>query len=447
MPVETRLPPGPRAPKAVVGAVFISNSGSVLRRMQRRYGDAFTVHIPALGPSVALSSPDLVKQMFTAPPDVLVHGEDSPLGRVLGPGSLFALDGKEHLRERRLLLPPFHGERMKSYEAIIEDETLREVRTWEEGVEFKTLPSFMSITLNSILRAVFGAEGPQLRRLAELLPRFVGLGSRLAMLPWLHHDLGRLSPGGRFARERRAYDRIIDELIDATLADPRLDERSDVMALLLRAKYDDGAAMSRSAIADELLTLLAAGHETTATSLAWAVERLRRHPDVLARLVEEVAGTDSSLRAATIHEVQRTRSVIAGTDRLVAADVFELGEWRIPRGHRLVASASLIHNDERLRAPWAFSPDRFVDRKPETYTWIPFGGGTRRCIGAAFAQMEMDVVLRTLLREVELVPTTERGERWRFRGVAFAPAGGGKAVVRRVRSSPRPEAREVAAAA
>jgi cytochrome P450 len=190
--------------------------------------------------------------------------------------------------------------------------------------------------------------------------------------------------------------------------------------------------MSRSAIGDELLTLLAAGHETTATSLAWAVERLRRHPALLGRLAEEAQGDGAELRQATIHEVQRTRPVIASTDRLVGVEEFELGEWRIPRGHRIVQMATLIHFDPRFfERPEAFLPDRFLERSPDTYTWIPFGGGTRRCVGAAFAQMEMNIVLRTLLRTFEMEPTTDPDERWKPRGIAFAPARGGRAVVRR----------------
>jgi cytochrome P450 len=420
----------------VAGLLLLTNHGPVLDRFRRRYGDAFSVDMPVFGRGVIVSSPELVKEMFTASPDVLVFGQSSPLGEVLGPGSLFSLDGKQHLRERRLLLPPFHGDRMKSYEGIIEEEARREMAQWREGVEFATLPSFMRITLNAILRAVFGAQGPHQRQLARLLPSFVSLASRLTLLPWAQRDLGPLSPGGRLARRRRAYDRIIDAMIDEALADPQLEERTDVMALLLRANYEDGSSMSRSAIADQLLTLLAAGHETTATSLAWTVERLRRHPLVLERLNAEADAGGGELRTATIYEVQRTRPVITGTGRVVAADEFALGQWRIPRGYRVFAAMHLIHNDERFfERPSQFEPDRFVARKPDTYSWIPFGGGTRRCIGAAFAHMEMDVVLRTLLREFDLEATTEPGEKWHSRGVAFAPARGGRAIVRRARRS------------
>ena len=437
-PNMIRIPPGPRLPKPVAGVLTLTNAGRLTRALARKYGDAYTVQLPALGPTVVVSNPALVKQVFTAKPDVLAFGKNSPLGRVLGPGSLFSLDGEEHLRERRLLLPPFHGERMKSYEAIIEDETHRELATWAEGTEHETLSSFTRITLNAILRAVFGASGSLQARLAELLPPMVELGSRLTLLPWAQRDLGRLSPGGRMKRYRAQYDAIIDDLIEEALADPRLEERADVLALLLRAHYDDGSAMSRSAIADELLTLLAAGHETTATTLAWAVERLRRNPAALASLTEEARaeGAGSAYRTATIHEIQRTRPVIVATSRVVVGDAFELGEWRLPHGHRVLVSAILIHNDARFfDRPQSFEPERFLDRKPDTYTWVPFGGGTRRCIGAAFAQMEMDVVLRELARTFDLATTTEPGERWRSRGVAAAPSKGGIVVTRRVRET------------
>lgn len=431
---KSKLPPGPRMPKAVGGYVVLLNQMSTLKRLHRRYGDAFTMKLPILGPTVVISSPELIKQMYTASPEVLRFAEGNPLGEVLGPGSLFSLDGKPHLRERRLLLPPFHGDRMKSYEGIIEEETLRELARWREGVEFPTMESFMRVTLNAILRTVFGAAGPHQRRLAELLPSLVSLGSILTLLTWLRTDLGKLSPGGRYRRLRRKYDEVIDALIDEALADPDFEQRGDVLALLLDAHYDDGSKMSRSAIADELLTLLAAGHETTATSLAWGVERLRRHPELLARLQEEAEGEDRALRVATVHELQRTRPVITITDRVVYADQFELGDWLVPKGHRIAAVATLIHNDPRFfERPQDFHPDRFLERSPDTYTWIPFGGGTRRCVGAAFAQMEMNIVLRTLLRELDLQPTSEPDEKWKSRGIAFAPAKGGVAIVHRRR--------------
>jgi cytochrome P450 family 138 len=427
------MPPGPNLPRAVTTGIFLFAALPMLRALQRRHGDMFSIHVPVFGRSVIVASPDLVKQVFQARADALAFGEVSPLGEVLGAGSLFAMDGERHLAERRLILPAFHGERMRGYEPIIEQEARREFETWGEDVEFASMPSFMRITLNAILRTVFGAEGEAVRELASILPPFVTLGSRLALLPGLRRDLGPGSPGRRFARLRARYDAIVDGLIDAHRADAAASTREDVMSLLLGAHYDDGSAMSRSAIADELLTLLAAGHETTATSLAWTVDRLRRHPQVLERLVAEARGGDErALRMATIHEVQRTRPVIAATSRHTLID-FPLGGRVIPRGHQIIVSASLIHRDPRFFAdPGRFDPDRFLERAPDTYTWVPFGGGTRRCPGAAFAHMEMDVVLRTLLREFDLGTTTRPGERLRDRGIANAPARGGRVAVRRV---------------
>jgi cytochrome P450 len=402
------------------------------RRFRRRYGDAFTINLPTFGPTVVLSSPDLVKQVFQAKPDVLAFGVRSPLGDVLGPGSLFSMDGEQHLRERRLILPPFHGDRMKSYEGIVEEEALREMDTWPADQEFQTLPSFMRITLGVILRAVFGAGEGETSELASLLPKLVTRASQLTLVPWLRRDLGPGSPGRQLGQLRARYDAIIDQMIDARLCDPHAGESEDVLSMLLRANYDDGASMSRSAIADELLTLLAAGHETTATSLAWMIERLRRHPLILQRLTEEAEGEDNELRMASILELQRTRPVIIGTGRHAVQD-FPLDEYLIPAGYHLFVLATAIHSDERFfERPLQFDPDRFLARGPDSYTWIPFGGGTRRCPGAAFAHMEMDIVIRTLLRTFQLQTTSEPGEEWRNRGVAFAPRRGGRAVVRRL---------------
>ena len=333
------------------------------RRFRGQYGDAFTVNLPTFGRTVVVCSPDLVKQVFQAKPDVLAFGVRSPLGDVLGPGSLFSMDGERHLRERRLILPAFHGERMKSYEGIVEEEALREMGTWPADQEFETLPSFMRITLGVILRAVFGAGEAETSRLASLLPKLVTRASLLSLVPALRRDLGPGSPGRQLRQLRARYDAIIDRMIDARLGDPDAGEREDVMSMLLRANYDDGASMSRSAIADELLTLLAAGHETTATSLAWMIERLRRHPLILRRLAEEAEGESDELRMASILEVQRTRPVIIGTGRHVIQD-FPLGEFLIPAGHHVFVVATAIHSDERFfERPLQFDPDRFLGGK------------------------------------------------------------------------------------
>ena len=201
---------------------------------------------------------------------------------------------------------------------------------------------------------------------------------------------------------------------------------------MLRSTYDDGSRMSRKDISDELLTLLAAGHETTASTLGWAFERLTRHPDVLAALVEEADAGGNELRQATILEVQRARTVIDFAARRVYPTVYQLGEWAIPRGDSILVSIARIHeNPDVFPDPERFDPQRYVGGKPSAFAWIPFGGGTRRCVGAAFANMEMDVVLRTILRHFSIQTTTAPGERWHGRGVAFTPKDGGRVVVHR----------------
>jgi cytochrome P450 family 138 len=431
----TLPPPGPRLPKALATAMVVLIERPAMRYIHRRYGDVFTIDMPVFGRSTFVSRPDLVKQVFQASPEVLSYTNPSPLGKILGPGSLFSMDGRKHLDERRLILPAFHGERMRSYESIIEQEARKEMATWPSGSEFATLEPFMRITLNSILRCVFGAEGSDVDQLAKILPEFVTLGSRLALLPVLQRDFGPGSPGRKFQRLRGQYDEIIDRMISEALADPELEQRNDVMSMLLRAHYEDGSYMSRTAIADELLTLLAAGHETTATSLAWAVERLSRNPWVLRRLANEARSSDENkFRMATIYEIQRSRPVISATGRHTLQP-FRLDNFTVPAGQHVVVLASMIHQDARFfERPKEFQPDRFIEQRPDSYTWVPFGGGTRRCPGAAFAHMEMDIVLRTLLRSFDLNSSEAADEGWRNRGIAFAPAKGGIGSVTRLQS-------------
>jgi hypothetical protein len=438
------LPPGPRLPRFAQGLYTVTMPRRGLPRLRDRFGDTFSVNVPIFGRAVVISDPAQIRQLFLAGPDVVENIQPN-LGRVLGPGSMFALTGEEHRRQRKLLVPPFHGRRLAAHARIAAEETGRELATWPEGVPFATLPSMMRLTVSIIVRAVFGVEGEHLDLLRDLLPKSVSLGSKLAMVPRPRRVT--VGPWARMRRYRAEYNAVIDELIDRARHDPRLDERDDVLALLVQSRYDDGSSMTNAQIADQLLTLLSAGHETTATTLAWAVERLRRHPDVLADLAAETdaAETDAAqtgagggvlreavIREAVITEVQRTRPVIDLVGRQILVDGYQLGRWTLPRGANVLIDIALLHENPGLFPdPLAFRPSRFTEAKPDLYQWIPFGGGTRRCIGAAFANMEMNVVLKTLIRDFTLESTSEPGERWRSRGVAFAPADGGIAVVRR----------------
>ncbi|ANR91427.1 cytochrome P450 [Mycobacterium avium] len=429
-PAAVHLPPAVRGPKLLQGIGFAVSRRTMMRRLSRRYGNVFTLRLPMWGPVVMVSDPQLAKQIFTTSPDELGNIQPN-LSRLFGSGSVFGLEGDDHRRRRRLLAPPFHGKSMKNYESIIEEETLRETAGWPEGESFPTLPPMMRITLNAILRAVFGAEGAELDELRRLIPPWVTLGSRLAALP-KPQRYPRFGPWGQLDRWRRQYDGVIERLIAAEQADPNFAERTDVLALLLRSTYDDGAAMSHKEIGDELLTLLAAGHETTASTLAWAFERISRHPELLARLVEEADNGGNELRQAAILEVQRARTVIDFAGRHVYPDVYRLGEWVIPRGYSIIVGIAQIHdNPDVFPDPRRFDPQRFIDNKPSALSWIPFGGGTRRCVGAAFANMEMDVVLRTVLRHFTIETTDAPDEPWHCRGVAFTPKHGGRIVVHR----------------
>jgi cytochrome P450 len=427
MTATITLPDGPGSPRVVQAARLLANRNGTMHKLRDKYGTAFTVRTFALGPVVMLADPAEVRQLFLAGTDD-VDKSDVNLGSVLGAESFFAIRGDEHRRQRKLLTPPFHGRRLRAYESLMNEEAVREMRRWPRAREFAVMPSMMRITLNIILRAVFGADGAEQEELRGLLPKLVRVASMLAVAPIPRTKYG---PWGYFWKMRKQYDVVVDRLIDQALREERdgtLEKREDILALLVQARYDDGERMSRGQIRDQLLGLLAAGHETTATTLAWAVERLRRHPEVLARL----EANEPDLLDATIIETQRVRPVIEMTARQIQADTYELGRWVLPRGTVAAACIALLHDDPALFPnPSAFQPDRFVGAKPDTYGWIPFGGGVRRCIGAAFATMEMNVVLSALLRDYALVPTRAPGERRFNRGIAVAPARGGRAVVHR----------------
>ncbi|MDA2893488.1 cytochrome P450 [Mycolicibacterium sp. BiH015] len=434
-----RLPPGPRIPKLIQGAAVLAARYGSVAALGKRYGSTFTLQLPVFGETVVISDPVLVKDLFSTSRELVGRPQNNLGGDVLGPGSIFNLEGDELLARRRLLLPPFNGKNMRAYEDITEQEVVREMASWPEGVEFETLEPMMRITLNTILRAVFGAKGDELDELRIVIPAAVEFGSKIALLPSVvRRDVGPWSPGGKFARYRRRMDEICTSLIAEARSDPNFAERGDVLSLLLQARYDNGEPIPDPYIVDELLTMLVAGHETTSTQLAWTIERIRRHPELLQRLSDEVDAGGSELMAATIAESQRTRPVLTAALRRARTRI-RLGEWVIPEGDTIMASTQLaMAAEQSFPDAEKFNPDRFVGNPPNPFAWIPFGGGMMRCIGASFATMEMEVTLRTMLREFRLEPTSEPDEKPHSRGVTVTPGRGGRAVVRRRR---KPEAR------
>jgi cytochrome P450 len=411
-------------PRAVQTAIWSRQAQWFLEQSRARFGPMFSMKIAFEGDWVVLSDPDLVKQVFTGDPRVFHAGEGNDLLRpLLGANSILVLDDEVHMGQRKLLLPPFHGKRMEGYTQTMSDVAVREIERWPTGVPYKLRPRMQALTLEIIIETVFGVHGGErlgalrgaLRDFLDILtdPRL--LGPVLLIGP----DRIRAIPG-----YSRRVDRVA-ELILAEIAERRaasdLEERDDVLSLLCAARHEDGSPMSDAEIHDELLTLLVAGHETTATALSWAVERLVRHPDKLARLREEtIAGEDDYLNA-TIQETLRLRPVIVIVIRKLTEAV-ELGGWDLPAGTRVVPSIHLIHRDPAIYPePARFRPERFLETPPGTYTWIPFGGGVRRCLGAAFAQMEMAIVLRELVARRMIRPANPASERSFRRAITETP--------------------------
>ncbi len=428
------LPPGPSAPSVVQALRYARDPLGFLTGFQRRYGDIFTVRFPYFGHIVYVAHPDLVKEVFTGAPAVFHAGEANAtvLEPALGPNSVLTLDDAPHLRQRKLLLPPFHGERVQRYGELIEEMTRREMESWPLGEPFAMRPHTQRITLAVIMRAVFGVhdEG-RLARFEGLIDDFSRRVGLITSFPNLRRDLGRFSPWGKFVRSRDALDAFIYEEIRLRRADAGHEERDDVLSLLLGARDEDGEPMNDEELRDELITVLGAGHETTATGLAWAVERLVRKPRVLARLRESLAAGEEDYLNATVKETLRSRPVIVDVARKLKAPA-RIGGYELRAGtFVLPAIAALHYRADLFPEPREFRPERFLDGKADNYAWIPFGGGIRRCIGAAFAEYEMRIILREFVQRAELRPTDPKPERVRIRNITLAPAKGARVVLER----------------
>jgi cytochrome P450 len=400
----------------------------------RRFGDMFTLRITHEGIWVFLTHPDAVKQVFTGDPRLLHAGEANiVLLPVLGRQSVLLLDEQEHMAQRKLMLPSFHGPRMRRYEAVMAEVAGREIERWPLGSPLSAWPTMQAITLEVILRTVFGVQdGERLSRLGDALRHVLAWGTRpqrLALLAAIGPR--RIADLRVFRHVLEPADHLLYEEIRRRRAAPDLEERDDVLSLLLQARHDDGSPMSDKELRDELMTLLVAGHETSATSLAWALEALVRHPAALARLREEVDAGEDAYLDAVIQETLRLRPVIALVLRRLT-EPMEIGGRLLPAGATVAPCIYLLHRRPDVYPnPRAFRPERFLEQPPGTYTWIPFGGGVRRCLGASFAQFEMKVVLRELISRLELRAARPRGERRVRRAIIFAPERGGEIVAAR----------------
>jgi cytochrome P450 family 135 len=424
------IPPGPRYPLALQTLGWIARPGPFMERCRDRYGDAFSLRMYNEGTWVMFSDPAAVKQIFTGDPKLLHSGEANGILRpIVGPNSVLLLDDRAHMTQRKLLLPPFHGERMKAYGELMTAAAEAEIASWPGGEVVATRPAMQRITLEIVMRAIFGlSEAGRLGRLRAALTSMLDWTTKPSRLVLL---VAAGPKGIPHIPEYRAVMRELDAVIAAEIARrraaPDVAERDDVLSMLLGARHeDDGSPMTDAELRDELVTLLVAGHETTATALSWALERLARHPDAWARL----RAGDEPYVDAVIKETLRLRPVLPIVLRRLKAPM-EIGGWELPEGVSAVPSIYLMHRRPDLYPePLAFRPERFLEQPAGTYTWIPFGGGVRRCLGASFAQFEMAAVLRVLARRCErLEPDALVPERTARRSITLVPAREGSVVV------------------
>jgi len=440
------LPPGPRQPTFVSTWHWIRRPFPFLEECRERFGSAFTFRLPGLPPFVVFSDPADVKEVFTDDGDRLLAGQfNQSLRAFLGDRSVLMLDGKEHLRHRRLLLPPFHGERMAAYGQVMIDAAHAAVERWPLQQPFSIHGSMQAITLQVILRAVFGMdEGPRLAELSRLLTELLEIASWPPLLiPTLQRDLGQWSPWGRFVRISAQADRLLLEQIRRRRAEDRKG-RVDILSLLLDARDEDGQPMTDEELRDELVTLLIAGHETTATALAWSFRWIFGTPGVEARLRDEIEGAGLvperiaklGYLDAVSREALRLYPVIPIVGR-VLAEPARIGGWDLPAGVCVVCSIYLAQRrPEAYPEPARFNPDRFLGTKVTPYEFFPFGGGVRRCIGMAFALYEMKMVLATVLSRAALRLADDRAIGPVRRSITLTPSDGLRVVL--TRRDPRP---------
>ncbi len=421
------LPPGPRLPRAAQTAAWITRPGPFLLRAQQRYGDVFTIRIGGEPPWVMLAHPDAVREVFTGDPAVMHAGKANLVLRPLvGHASVLLLDGPQHMRERKLMLPPFHGSRMAGYRDLVAGIARDHIAAWPRGAPLALAPRMQAITLDVVLRVIFGVDADSDRldalreRLRRMLARVLSGGSMLAMAS---AGPRRVERAGLFDRWLRPVDALLFEQIRERRADPG----DDVLSLLLEARGEDGEPMSDQELRDELVTLLVAGHETTATALAWTVERLIRTDGGWDRLR---AGGDEYAEAAG-KEALRLRPVLPVVLRHLQRDMTIAGH-DLPAGTVVAPCIQLVHRRPDVYPdPMRFLPERFLGPEPQggTYTWIPFGGGVRRCIGAAFAMMELRIILAEMAEALELAPARPVMVPTARRTITLVPARGAEVLV------------------
>jgi cytochrome P450 len=436
-----RMPPARRLPKLLQTAHFARSPLKSNLAARRRFGDVWQTQLLTRDTAFVMTAhPDHVKSLMTAAPgDAPSLTGESPLRPILGPNSVLTLIGERHMRQRKLLLPPFHGDAVARYVEMIERVAERELDGWAVGDTFPLAARMQAVTLEVIMSGVFGIEAGVERRsdeyrLRETIRRMLNASTK-PLYPLVEvQNFGRRDPRGILKMVLDIVDRRLYAVIRARRASAAAEQRHDVLSLLLQARDEQGRPLTDEELRDELMTLVLAGHETTANSLAWTFERLLRTPAAYDRLREQVRGDEDGAAAyieATIHEGMRVRPVIPAIGRLVKRP-WRLGEYVVPADTAVAISIVALHHREDVYPdPHAFRPERFLDRKPGTYTWVPFGGGIRRCLGATLAMAEQRVVLRAIAARVDLEADDPAPEHPRQRNVTMIPHRGGRVTVRR----------------
>jgi cytochrome P450 len=439
------LPPGPRLPALVQTALHMRWPGEFFAWCHRRFGDPFTLRNVIFGTQVIVVRPNLVREVFTGDHDVLRAGEvNLTLRSLVGTQSVLTLDGPEHFRHRRIMLPSFHGDRMQAYAGVMREAVERVFLPLEDGARVRLHPLMQRVTLDVILRAVFGAEeGAEYEALRDAMRDLLDIGDHplafVALFEPAQVDLGALTPWREFKRRRARSDSLLYAQIARRRAAPRGGD--DVLAMLLDARDDSGRPLGDDELRDELMTLLVAGHEASATALCWIFEEVLRAPHIAERILEELAAVTGGAPLegehvgqllyldAVVREALRLHPIIPAVTRRLSAP-WRLGEWQIPKGTLVVSLACETHMlADVYPEPARFDPDRFLGKKPDPYAWYPFGGGPRRCLGVAFALYEAKVVVATILARHAMRLTTTQPPRTAVRGITFAPHGGTEVVV------------------
>ena len=432
--MTARQPPGPRAiaplrplVAAACGVGYLVAGEWLIRRLFAHYGPIVSIPLPGI-PVVLIKDPALVKQVFTEKPDVLLGGKGvRPSALIYGTGSMFVQEEPEHLRRRKLLTPPLHGRALENYRPVIVDSTREAIASWPKDEPFEMVRAARDLALDVIVRVMFGAEDSAERaRLGRPFETLLDLGSSEQLIVRVAlHSIGGLKRWPQLDRANQGVDELLSPMIAARRRDPDLDRRTDIMSLLLTARGEDGEYLSDKEIRDDLVTLVLAGHETTATTLAWMIDLLLHHPDELAKVQAEAdEGESTAYTQAVINETLRIRPPSPFTGRYTVAD-YRLGGYTVPARTRIVPHIGEVNLDAATYdRPTEFRPQRFLDASPPTYAWIPFGGGIKRCLGASFSVLELTVVLQTLLRSGSFEAVHAGQDRQVRRGIVLLPHRG-----------------------